>query len=891
MTLSDNKSLYLIDGSSYIYRAFYAIPHLSSPLGLPTNATFGFINMLLKIIKEFGPEFLAVAFDTKGPNFRHEIYPSYKANRPKMPDDLIPQIPYIKKLVAAFNFFAIEKAGYEADDIIGTIAADMEKKGFRTVLLSGDKDLLQLISDHTVMLDTMKNISYDTSGVQKRFGVAPHQVTDILGLSGDTSDNIPGVPGIGDKTAAKLIGEFGSIENLLKNLDKLTKKQSELLSRFADQAMLSKKLATIDTKVPLNYNTNDFKVLPHDNEELSSLYKELGFMKLLKSVKQEQVISYLDYHLITEDKDFLELVDQLEKSPGFSVDLETTSKDSMQAELVGISFSLKPHQAFYLPLGHSYPEVPKQLAITEVLEKLKPVLENEGIEKYGQNLKYDWIVLKNYGITMQGVTCDTMIASYLLNPSKHNHNLEDISWEHLDHKMITYAEVTGSGKNKINFKEVPLKKAKTYSCEDADVTYLLRPILLPRIKEENLEELYYKTEIPLISVLACMEMNGVKIDVALLGEMSNEFEFTLHQYEETIHQLAGESFNINSPQQLGKILFEKLQLPRGKKTKTGYSTDVNVLTKLAKDYELPREILIYRSLIKLKSTYIDALPKLINQKTGRIHTSYNQTVTATGRLSSSGPNLQNIPVRTKEGKRIREAFIPEKGWKILSADYSQIELRVLAHLSKDDTLMTAFKKDEDIHEKTAAEVFDVFPKMVTPEMRRMAKVINFGIIYGMKAFTLARELGVSNKKAQNYIDTYFARYHGVKKYQDETLQKARNTGFVMTLLNRRRYIPEIKSNSRISREFAERTAINAPIQGSAADLIKLAMINIHRSISQIGLTSKMIMQVHDELVFEVPEDEIRELTDLVRTKMEGAIELSIPLKVDISTGNNWAEAH
>jgi DNA polymerase-1 len=563
----------------------------------------------------------------------------------------------------------------------------------------------------------------------------------------------------------------------------------------------------------------------------------------------------------------------------------------MRAEIAGISFSLKSHQAFYLPLKHSYPGAPEQLNLFYVLEKLKSILEEERIRKYGQNLKYDLIVLQNHGIELKGIACDTMIASYLLNPSKHNHNLEEIAREYLNHQMITYQEVAGKGKTEINFKEVDLEKAKTYSCEDADVAYLLNSLLVPRIKEENLDELFCQIEIPLIYVLARMEMNGVKIDPRLLEEMSRQLDVSLRQCEEKIYQMAGEPFNINSPQQLGKILFEKLKLPKGKKIKTGYSTDVRILTKLAREYDLPQEVLGYRSLAKLKSTYIDALPKLINPKTDRIHTSYNQTVTATGRLSSSDPNLQNIPIRTEEGRKIREAFIPEDGWKILSADYSQIELRVLAHLSRDEGLISAFKNGEDIHKKTATEVFDVLPSMVTSQMRRMAKLINFGIIYGMKAFSLSEELRITNKEAQNYIDTYFKRYRRVKEYHESTLQKAKDKGYVTTLLNRRRYIPEIESGNRLARESAERTAINAPIQGTAADLIKLAMINISRKLSQLNLVAKMIMQVHDELIFEVPEEELERVIDLVREEMERVTELCVPLKVEINTGKNWAEAH
>ncbi|MFH1624909.1 MAG: DNA polymerase I [Pseudomonadota bacterium] len=890
--MSAKPRLFLIDGSSYIYRAYFAISRLSTSSGFPTNAIFGFCNMLFKVIRDHTPDHLAVIFDAKGPTFRHEIYNEYKANRPVMPDDLALQIPYVKEIVDGFNVPVIELAGFEADDIIGTIAKEGEKKGIDVVIVTGDKDMFQLVTDRVTILDTMKDKRYGIREVMERFRVEPSRFTEIVGLAGDASDNIPGVPGVGEKTAVELIKEFGTIDNLLNNVDKVGgKRRRESLLAFGDQARLSKELATINTSVPLTYDFNDFCLSEPNKERLKKIFKELEFTKFLKEITPHATLSTEKYNVIFTEEEFDKLAEKLRNSQEFALDLETTAKDPMLAELVGISFSHKPHEAFYIPLSHRYLGAPTQLEINYVLDTLREVLEDEKIKKIGQNIKYDYIVLRRYGIEVSGIKCDTMVASYLLNPSKHNHKLEDIAREYLDYEMIAYEAVVGKGKRALTFDQIDIKEASIYACEDSDVTLLLSHLLLPKLETDGFAPLFNDIEIPLIEVLAKVEMNGVKVDVDSLTRMSREIEGKLSLLMEEIYHLAGEEFNINSHQQLGNILFEKLQLPGARRTKTGYSTDVNMLTRLASEHGLPVKILDYRSLMKLKSTYLDALPKLIHPETGRIHTSYNQTVTATGRLSSSDPNLQNIPIRTQEGRKIRQAFISEEGWSLISADYSQVELRLLAHISEDDILIDSFEFDRDIHSEVASELFGIIPSMVTPEMRRQAKVINFGIIYGMSPFGLAQELRISRKTAQDYIDSYFQRYHGVKRYMDGIVLRARRDGYVTTLLNRRRYLPEINSKNPTVKQFTERTAINTPIQGSAADLIKAAMINISRRLSERRLSAKMIMQVHDELVFEVPDGEIAKVAEMVKEEMERVMELRVPLKVDVGIGKNWSEAH
>jgi DNA polymerase-1 len=895
--MSDHPQLFLIDGSSYIFRAFYAIRHLSNSKGLPTNAIFGFTQMFLRVLKEHQPKYLAVVFDSKAPTFRSEVYKAYKANRPAMPEALVPQIPYIRRIIEDYRIATLEMEGYEADDLIGTVAKGLAPEA-EVVIITGDKDILQLVSGRIQVYDTMKEKRFGVEEVIQRFGVRPDQVVEVMGLAGDAIDNIPGVPGIGQKTAVELIKSFGSIENLLTHLDEVRqKKLRENLEAHGEEARLSRKLAMIHTDVPISYRLKDFAPGSPNLKGLRKIFKELEFNKLLKELPEEKRAVDKDYRLITDRDEFLALLGELKKAKCFAIDLETTSPYPMWADLVGVSLSHTPDQAFYLPLGHQPPETKNliresnQLPLPWVLEQLKPILEDREAKKVGQNLKYDWIVLKRYGICLQGIHCDTMIASYLLNPTKHNHNLSEIAREYLDRSLIEYKEVAGIGTKAVTFDQIEPERVKDYSCQDADVALQLSQLLLPKLEREGFKDLFNHVEIPLAMVLAKMEMNGVKIDIDLLQEFSKEIEIQLQQKIERIYGLAGEVFNINSSQQLRKILFDKLKLPVVKKTKTGYSTDVDVLTKLSLQHDLPLEILGYRNLSKLKSTYIDALPKLIHPKTGRVHTSYNQTVTATGRLSSSDPNLQNIPIRAEEGNRIRQAFIPEKGWLITSADYSQIELRILAHLSQDETLMEAFQKEEDIHARTASEIFGVSMEKVTPSMRREAKVINFGIIYGMSAYGLSQQLGSEPKVAQAYIDEYFKKYREVQAYIEKSLEETRQKGFVTTLLHRRRYLPDIHSPNAAVRQASERMAINTPLQGTAADIIKLAMIRIQNRIEELGLSIKMIMQVHDELVFETLEEERQRALSMIQQEMETVIELSVPLKVSIHSGKNWAEAH
>ncbi|MBW1740393.1 MAG: DNA polymerase I [Deltaproteobacteria bacterium] len=886
---SKEKTIYLIDGSGYIYRAYHAVRHLSTSRGLPTNATFGFTNMLLKLLSEKKSEYMAMAFDAKGPTFRHEIYEAYKANRPPMPEDLAVQIPYIKQIVEGMNIPSLECEGYEADDIIGTVARTAEMKGFRVVMVTGDKDFKQLVSRRISIWDPMKDRIIDYEGLKKDFGLEPSQWVDVMALAGDTSDNIPGVPGIGEKTAIKLVKSFGSVAGIYRNLDKITKKKlRENLANFREQAMLSRGLVAINTEVPLSVELASFRISDPDADRLARLFQDLEFQRLQKQFLIRSDLSHKNYRVILDDEGLKTLINELKQAGMFALDIETTAKDPMRAEIVGLSFSCRPNEAAYIPLRHRYSGAPTQLDPDRTLASLKPLLEDPKLAKVGQNIKYDWTILKRAGVDLQGVIFDTMVASYLLNPTRRSHSLEAIAAEYLDHKMISYKEVTGGNKG---FDKVTVEDAMPYACEDADMTLMAYEALNPKLHEGGFDSLFKEVEMPLVPVLVDMEMTGICVDKDRLEAVSKDFERQLHEIEDRIYAMAGESFNIQSHQQLGRILFEKLKLPIQKKTKkkTGYSTDVEVLTALSVEHEIPALVLQYRSLAKLKSTYADALVDLIHPETHRIHTSYNQTITATGRLSSSDPNLQNIPVRTEEGRKIRAAFIPREGWTLLSADYSQIELRLLAHYSQDPILVEAFEQDQDIHARTAAEVFQLLPGMLTREMRRQAKVINFGIIYGMSPFRLSKELGISQKMAKMYIKNYFNRYTGVKRFIEEIKEDARKAGKVTTLLGRHRWLPDISSPNRIAREFAERTAVNTPLQGTAADLIKVAMIRIHQALDQMRLKAKMLLQVHDELVFETPPEELTRVKKLVAEIMEGAYKLSVPLKVDMRTGRNWAE--
>lgn len=884
-------TLYLIDGNSYIYRAYHAIRSLATSKGIPTNAIYGFTNMLLKIVKEKSPDYLAIAFDAKGPTKRHIEYEQYKAHRPETPKDLVQQIPYIHKLVEAFNIPVLLMEGYEADDIIGTISKKMEKD-FDVVIVTGDKDMFQLITPNIKVYDTLKEKVYEEKDVIGRFGVAPDKMIEIMGLMGDTADNIPGVHGIGEKTASALIAEFGSIENLLSNIDKLKKpKLAEILKGSADLARLSRELATIMTDCPIGLNLNEYKKREPNNTLLVSLLKELEFTSLLKQISgAPSSLENKRYTTILKEDELISLIKRIKENGELAIDTETTSEDPMLAEIVGISISMEKDEGFYIPVSHRYLGAPAQLKSEWVLNQLKPLLEGDKIRKFGQNIKYEIIVFKNHGINLSGVSFDTMVASYLLNPNKYNHGLDNIALEYLNHITTTYKKVTGTGKNEKGFAEVDIETATQYSCEDADITYQLTKLLAPMLKEQGMDKLFYDVELPLIAVLSDIEMNGFKIDVDFLNGLSKEVDAQLNDITKKIYSLAGGEFNINSPKQLSEVLFTRLGLKPVKKTKTGYSTDEEVLTILAAQHELPKELLNYRQLTKLKSTYIDALPKMVHPKTKRIHTSLNQTITSTGRLSSSEPNLQNIPIRTELGKRIREAFVAEEGNILLSADYSQIELRILAHLSRDEVLIDAFKRDEDIHTRTAMELFNVEPDKVDSNMRRFAKTVNFGIVYGMSPYGLSSDLGISVDEAKNYIDNYFAHYKGVSEFINKTISEAKEKGYVTTILNRKRYIPELMSANGATRNFGERMAVNTPIQGSAADLIKMAMINIDNRLRKENLKSMMILQVHDELVFEVTENEIEIMKGLVKKEMENVMPMAVPIKVDIGIGKNWREA-
>jgi DNA polymerase-1 len=886
------QRLFLIDASSYIYRAYYAIRHLSNSQGMATNAIYGFTNMLLKVIREHQPERVAVIFDSKGPTFRKDLYPEYKANRSAMPEDLVPQIPYIKRLVDAFNLPGIEMAGYEADDIIATLAKKFAAKGMQVTVVTGDKDLMQIVSDRICLLDTMKDKVSGPAEVAERFGGAD-KVVDVQALAGDSSDNVPGVPGIGEKTAKALIDEYGDIETLLASLDQLKGKRRENLENFAEQARLSKRLVTLIDDLDLDVDDNAFALAEPDRQALTVLFKECEFHNLLQefSAAERASAGGDGYHAVLSEAGLTEMLAALAKAERFAFDTETTGLNPMRADLVGLSFAVTPGQAWYVPVGHRYLGVPEQLPLDSVLSAIKPLLTSAGHLKIGQNLKYDMLVLARAGIEVAEPLYDTMLAAYLANSAAKSHGMDSLAAELLDYRTISYSEVAGSGKKQICFDEVEVEKATVYAAEDADITLRLYEKLQPMVIEQEQESLFNDVEMPLLPVLVNMEKAGIRIDPEFLSGLSAELMKKLGVLEKQIHEMAGGPFNIGSPKQLGDVLFERLGLSKGKKTKTGWSTDVEVLNKLADEHEIAAKILDYRSLAKLKGTYTDALPKLIHPATGRIHTSFNQAITATGRLSSSDPNLQNIPIRTEEGRRIREGFIPSDGCLLLSADYSQVELRILAHMADEPALKEAFARGEDIHRRTASEVLGLFPELVTDEQRRAAKAINFGVIYGISAFGLAKQLGIGRSEAQKFIDTYFERYPGIRTFMDSRIAEAREKLYVTTMLGRRCAIPEINSKNGAVRGYAERNAINYPVQGSAADIIKVAMVRIARRLAAEGLEARMLLQVHDELVFDVPRAELEIVSALVREEMQGAVELSVPLLVEVGSGCNWREAH
>jgi DNA polymerase I len=896
--MSKPKSLYLIDGSSYIFRAYYGIRQfLSTSKGFPTNALYGFINMLQKVVKDEQPDYLVVTFDSKEKTFRHEMYADYKANREAPPEDLAKQFPFFEPLVQAFNIHSVRVPGYEADDIMGTLAKKGVEKGLQVVIVSGDKDMMQLVSPDIRMLDTMKNKWFGIEDVEEKFGVTPDRVIDVMGLMGDSSDHIPGVKGVGPKTASELIRKFGSIEELYERIDEVDKKKlKEKLVQDKEMALLSRQLVTIDTSMELEFLLEELEIKPANNVELQKLFSEFEFSSLLGELEGDSEPTMnspaieSQYETILTEDNFDRWLKLLEKSKIFALDLETTSLRPVRAQVVGISFSCEVGKACYIPLTHRYLGVPEQLGMDWVLNKLKPLLEDPKVKKVGQNIKYDLIVLRQAGIALQGVAFDTMLASYILSPSVRRHNMDDLALDYLGHTTIKYKEVVGTASKEIGFDEVDIERATDYAAEDADITWRLYEKLAPLMQGDDLK-IFEEMEVPLVEVLAEMEIHGMKLDKSHLQNLSKLIQGKIEDYVKKIYASAGEEFNINSPKQLSVILFEKMGLTVIKKTKSGYSTDVSVLEQLAEEHDLPELILSYRQLGKLKSTYVDALQEEIFSKTGRVHTSFNQTVAATGRLSSSNPNLQNIPIRTEMGREIRKAFIAEENNHLLSADYSQVELRVLAHLSGDEALVEAFQLGEDIHTRTAMEIFGTSEERLDAEARRMAKAVNFGIVYGLSAFGLSRQLKIFPKDAKKFIDQYFALYKKVKIYMDETVAQATEVGYTQTMMNRKRYLPDLKSKNRQVREAAGRIAINSPVQGSAADLIKLAMIQLAQKIRAKKMKSRMILQVHDELVFECPEEEKQEIEALVKKEMEEVVPLKVPLVVDMGWGKNWNTAH
>ena len=903
------KKLLLIDGSSFLFRAYHAVPPLSNADGFPTNAIFGVANMLKRLMIDHKTDYFAVVFDAPGGTFRNELYSEYKAHRPPMPDDLRVQIQPLHDLIIAMGIPLIMETGVEADDVLGALAQMAVQEGFQVVISTGDKDMAQLVTEQVTLENTMSNTTMDIQGVIDKFGVTPAQIIDYLALMGDSADNIPGVPKVGPKTAAKWLLQYQTLENLIASADEIKGKVGESLRASIADLPLSKQLTTIKCDLGLPYQIEDLRCSQVDNIELQERVKALGFSAWSKILQQapkakqdvanvpkgsvETEIKTAEYTMILNWEQFDDWLNKLTAADLFAFDTETTNLDYSVAEIVGVSFAVTEGEAAYIPLGHDYPGAPQQLPRAEVLQKLKPILEDPAQAKVGQNLKYDSNVLANYSIALQGIAQDTMLESYVLNSTLTRHNMDDLAKTYLNRTTIHYEDVTGKGVKQIGFSEVQLEEAAQYAAEDADITLALHHCLAPKLAEHQaLVDLYQNIEIPILSVLSRMERNGVLIDSDMLAQQSMELANHIMAIEQQAHELAGQSFNIASPKQIQHILYDQLQIPVLKKTPKGQpSTAESVLQELAEEFPLPGLILKHRSMSKLKSTYTDSLPLQVSAKTGRVHTSYHQAVAATGRLSSSNPNLQNIPVRSTEGRRIRQAFIAPEGYKILAADYSQIELRIMAHLSGDKGLLDAFSKGEDIHKATAAEVFGVSLEQVTADLRRSAKAINFGLIYGMSAFGLAKQLGLGRSQAQEYIDLYFSRYPGVKQYMDDTRELAKDQGYVETLWGRRLYLPEIRSKNAARRQYAERTAINAPMQGSAADIIKLAMIAAGAWLQDEQTDAKMIMQVHDELVFEIADKKVDAYSAMIRTLMSEAAELDVPLLVDIGVGINWDEAH
>ncbi|MDX2463740.1 MAG: DNA polymerase I [Porticoccus sp.] len=907
--MTNKAPLVLVDGSSYLYRAFHALPPLTTSTGIPTGAVKGVIAMMRRMLKDFPHSPVVVVFDAKGKTFRDELYGEYKSHRPPMPDELRQQIEPIHQIIRAMGLPMLIVDGVEADDVIGTLAVEATAKQRDVVISTGDKDMAQLVGQHVSLVNTMTETTLDRQGVIDKFGVPPELIIDYLALIGDKSDNIPGVPGVGEKTALAMLQGIGGIDDIYADLERVrelefrgAKKMPEKMAEHKDLASLSYKLATIKIDVALDQTLDSLVNGEPDNDVLLEWFRKLELKtwteELLTADDDMSVLASSepvekDYQVIYTESQLNDWLDKLKQAEFFSFDTETTSLDYMQARIVGLSFAVSPHQAAYVPLGHDYLGAPAQLNCEQVLETLKPLLEDPSVYKLGQNLKYDMSVLANHGITLSGIKYDTMLESYVANSTGSRHDMDSLALKYLGEKTIHFEDVAGKGAGQLTFNQIAVEDAALYAAEDADITLRLHQALWPKLMEcEGLERVFSNIEVPLIPVLSKIERYGALVSASLLHKQSLELGIRLNELEQQAYTLAGEEFNLASPKQLGHILFEKLNIPVLKKTAKGAaSTKEEVLQELALDYPLPKILLEHRSLSKLKSTYTDKLPTMINPVTGRIHTSYHQAVTATGRLSSSDPNLQNIPIRTAEGRRVRQAFIAPEGWKMVAADYSQIELRIMAHLSGDKGLTEAFAQGLDVHQATAAEVFGVTLTEVSTEQRRSAKAINFGLIYGMSAFGLGRQLHIGRHQAQEYIDLYFARYPGVQAYMDNIRSGAADVGFVETLYGRRLYLPEIKSSNGMRRQAAERTAINAPMQGTAADIIKLAMIDVDRWLDTSGLQSKMIMQVHDELVLEVPESELGIVVEGLRSRMARAVELNVPLVVDVGVGDNWDEAH
>lgn len=877
--------LYLIDGNSYVYRAFYAIKGLTNSKGFPTNAAFGFTNMLLKIIREKKPGGLAVCFDSPARTERHELFEDYKAQRPETPSDLVAQLPYIRNIISAFRINAFEVPGYEADDVIGTIARKAALEGHKVFIVTADKDMLQLVDDNIKIYDPMKERVLDAEYVRERFGVGPGRVTEFMALTGDSVDNIPGIKGVGEKTAKELLSDFKSIEDLLGHPERIKRDRlRKMVSASKDIVILSKKLATIETSVPLDITLSEFVTAEPDWLSLLSIFKELEFSSFMKLIPSLETLRRY------ETIDSLERLGEVLSSVGDRIAFNTEAKgrNPLTDRIVGIAFCSEEDMAYYVPVSHSYPGVGKQPDKRGVFRHISPLLGKHEVAKIGHNLKYDIMLLGHEGVRVEGVLYDTMIAAYLLNPNKIGHSLEEVSFEYLSAKKKSFVEVL---KKRKSFEEVSIEEAAAYATEDAALSLELCDVLFPKLRKEGLEKVYFDIEMPLIEVLVEIEKSGIKLDTTLLRGLAEEMAVEIDSIQKRIFFLSGEEFNINSPKQLSRILFQSLGLSPTKKTKTGFSTGMDVLEDLAEHHALPMEVLHYRSLSKLKTTYLDVLPSLVNPETGRIHTFFNQTATATGRLSSSDPNLQNIPIRGPWGKRIRQAFIAEEGNLLLSADYSQVELRVLAHVSKDEGLSEAFHKGLDIHVRTASEIFGVPLSEVTQDMRRTAKTVNFGVIYGISAFGLSETLNIERADAQKYISQYFDRHPGVRKYIEGVLLEAARQDYVTTLFGRKRPVPELKSHNKNTRQQGERLAVNSPIQGTAADIIKIAMIRISKRLREEAVQARMILQVHDELLFELPGHELQKVRLIVREEMEGAAELSVPLKVELGHGENWAVAH